>query len=279
MGANGCGKTTIIEALKYAVTGTLPPGGAKAGQSFVHDPKSVGSSVVKAAVKLRFTNRAGKRMLLMRSMELTQKKTTMSFKNLDGVISTHDEQGNRQTLSHKCSDMDKQIPQLLGVSKSILESVVFCHQEESSWPLMEASMLKKKFDDIFDSTKVGGFLFVSACGHCLFGLGIGVGLFIILLRYLPCCHFQKNLTTFFSFISMHPCINPSIHPSTNLPTLIQYVKALDEIKDQKKKYSSLTKEHLAELNLLKGHKHAAQGYRQELTKVRGSEKVVCVSVY
>jgi DNA repair protein RAD50 len=38
LGQNGCGKTTIIESLKYAVTGDLPPG-AKQGQLFVHDPK------------------------------------------------------------------------------------------------------------------------------------------------------------------------------------------------------------------------------------------------
>lgn len=42
---------------------------------------------------------------------------------------------------------------LLGVSKAILENVVFCHQEESSWPLQEGAVLKKKFDDIFDSTR------------------------------------------------------------------------------------------------------------------------------
>lgn len=38
VGANGCGKTTVIECLKYACTGALPPG-ARSGQSFVHDPK------------------------------------------------------------------------------------------------------------------------------------------------------------------------------------------------------------------------------------------------
>lgn len=38
LGQNGCGKTTIIESLKYAVSGDLPPG-AKQGQLFVHDPK------------------------------------------------------------------------------------------------------------------------------------------------------------------------------------------------------------------------------------------------
>lgn len=75
IGANGCGKTTIIEALKYAVTGGLPTG---KGHAFVHDPKSTGSSVVKAMIKLRFNNRAGKSMVVVRSMELTQKKVGMA---------------------------------------------------------------------------------------------------------------------------------------------------------------------------------------------------------
>lgn len=37
VGCNGSGKTTIIEALKYATTGELPPN-TKNG-AFVHDPK------------------------------------------------------------------------------------------------------------------------------------------------------------------------------------------------------------------------------------------------
>ena len=32
---------------------------------------------------------------------------------------------------------------LIGVSKAVLESVIFCHQEESSWPLQEGAVLKK----------------------------------------------------------------------------------------------------------------------------------------
>lgn len=38
VGHNGSGKTTIIEALKYAITGELPPTSSK-GQGFVFDPK------------------------------------------------------------------------------------------------------------------------------------------------------------------------------------------------------------------------------------------------
>lgn len=45
------------------------------------------------------------------------------------------------------------IPLRLGVSKAILENVVFCHQEDSSWPLQEGAVVKKKFDDIFESAR------------------------------------------------------------------------------------------------------------------------------
>ena len=52
VGENGCGKTTIIECLKYIMTGSLPPG-ASSGQSFVHDPKIAGRSEVKGQIKLK----------------------------------------------------------------------------------------------------------------------------------------------------------------------------------------------------------------------------------
>ena len=54
--------------------------------------------------------------------------------------------------------MDTEIPRLLGVSKSVLENVIFCHQEDSYWPLSEPAALKKKFDDIFEATR---FLYLS----------------------------------------------------------------------------------------------------------------------
>ena len=93
-------------------------------------------------------------MVVIRSMEVTQKKSTASFKALDGIIRTQDPNtGERVSLSHKCTELDRQIPALMGVSKPILEHVVFCHQEDSSWPLQEGAVLKKRFDDIFDSTR------------------------------------------------------------------------------------------------------------------------------
>jgi DNA repair protein RAD50 len=49
--------------------------------------------------------------------------------------------------------MDREIPALMGVSKAVLENVIFVHQDESNWPLQDPSTLKKKFDDIFSATR------------------------------------------------------------------------------------------------------------------------------
>ncbi len=90
------------------------------------------------------------------------------------------------TISHKCSDMEKLVPSLLGVSKAILDLVIFCHQarevvvplhpiahlspelifaslslspclptlqEESLWPMSDSKTLKEKFDEIFAATR------------------------------------------------------------------------------------------------------------------------------
>lgn len=72
-------------------------------------------------------------------------------------------------ISTKCAEMDAEIPHLLGVSKSVLENVIFCHQEDSWWPLAEPSALKKKFDDIFEATRCVGpvcdFTFLTLCRY------------------------------------------------------------------------------------------------------------------
>ena len=49
--------------------------------------------------------------------------------------------------------MDKLIPECLGVSKALLDHVIFCHQEESDWPLQGDKILKSHFDEIFSATK------------------------------------------------------------------------------------------------------------------------------
>jgi DNA repair protein RAD50 len=171
VGHNGSGKTTIIECLKYATTGDQPPN--TRGGAFVHDPKMANEKEVKAQVKLRFHAANGKRMLAVRNLSVSQKKAGgLTMKTLENILAldTGSEGGKvsgssatairtliidiqRAVISTKCAELDTEIPNLLGVSKAVLENVIFCHQEDSYWPLSEPATLKKKFDDIFEATK------------------------------------------------------------------------------------------------------------------------------
>ncbi|KAJ3245616.1 DNA repair protein rad50 [Chytriomyces hyalinus] len=150
VGHNGAGKTTIIESLKFATIGDMPPNSQK---SFVHDPRVANTSQVKAQVKLQFCNVNGKRLVITRSLCLTQKKAVMTQKTLESLLAHVTDDNKLVSITSKCAELDAAIPEQLGVSKAILDNVIFCHQEESYWPLAEPSILKKKFDEIFASTR------------------------------------------------------------------------------------------------------------------------------
>ncbi|XP_070058038.1 DNA repair protein RAD50 isoform X2 [Nicotiana tomentosiformis] len=153
VGPNGAGKTTIIECLKVACTGEMPPN-ARSGHSFIHDPKVAGETETKGQIKLRFKTAAGKDVVCIRSFQLTQKATKMEYKAIESVLQTiNPHTGEKVCLSYRCADMDREIPALMGVSKAILENVIFVHQDEANWPLQDPSTLKKKFDDIFSATR------------------------------------------------------------------------------------------------------------------------------
>ncbi|KAL5208788.1 hypothetical protein ABZP36_033223 [Zizania latifolia] len=153
VGPNGAGKTTIIECLKLSCTGELPPN-SRSGHTFIHDPKVAGETETKGQIKLRFKTAAGRDVVCIRSFQLTQKASKMEFKAIESVLQTiNPHTGEKVCLSYRCADMDREIPALMGVSKAILENVIFVHQDESNWPLQDASTLKKKFDDIFSATR------------------------------------------------------------------------------------------------------------------------------
>ncbi|KRZ92593.1 putative aconitate hydratase, mitochondrial [Trichinella sp. T8] len=150
VGSNGSGKTTIIECLKYATIGILPPGGR--GTIFIHDPKIANLPEVNAQVKLKFTDTLGATAVVSKSMTCYQRKNKMESRSLDGTIQRKIN-GQTTSVSMRCMDIEAEMVNLLGVSKPILDSVIFCHQEESNWPLSEPKLLKMKFDEIFSAVK------------------------------------------------------------------------------------------------------------------------------
>ncbi|WFD08302.1 DNA repair protein rad50 [Malassezia vespertilionis] len=124
VGHNGSGKTTIVECLKYAATGDLPPN--TKGGAFVYDP---------------FVSR--------------KRGGGLTMKTLEGVLGIDDSESDhaQAAISTRCAELDQEMTLLLGVSRAILEHVLFCHQEESNWPLAEPFVLKKRFDEIFEVTR------------------------------------------------------------------------------------------------------------------------------
>ncbi|KAJ7015716.1 hypothetical protein NC653_004881 [Populus alba x Populus x berolinensis] len=145
VGPNGAGKTTIIECLKVACTGELPPN-ARSGCR---------ETETKGQIKLRFKTAAAKDVVCIRSFQLTQKASKMEYKAIESVLQTiNPHTGEKVCLSYRCADMDREIPALMGVSKAILENVIFVHQDEANWPLQDPSTLKKKFDDIFSANSI-----------------------------------------------------------------------------------------------------------------------------
>lgn len=150
VGFNGSGKTTIIECLKYAATGLLPPNSK--GGAFIHDPKLAGEREVLAQVKLSFKAATGAKMVATRSLQLTVKRLARQQRTLEGQLLMVKE-GERTAISSRVAELDQIIPQYLGVSTAVIDNVIFCHQDESLWPLSEPSVLKKKFDEIFEAQK------------------------------------------------------------------------------------------------------------------------------
>ncbi|KAK3099688.1 hypothetical protein FSP39_008022 [Pinctada imbricata] len=158
LGPNGTGKTvsillqtTIIECLKYMTTGIMPPG--TKGGAFIHDPKVAHEREVKGQIKLQFRDVTKNKMVIQRLMLVTQKAKKVEMKTLDGLITRIGQDGEKRSISSKCAEMDREMITSLGVAKPVLENVIFCHQEDSNWPLSEGKALKDKFDAIFASTR------------------------------------------------------------------------------------------------------------------------------
>ncbi|XP_039301104.1 DNA repair protein RAD50-like [Nilaparvata lugens] len=104
------------------------------------------SSETMALIKLRIFDVHSKPVVVSRTMKNTQKLKSMEFKTIDQTITYE-----KNTISNRCIDTDEQMCNFIGVSKPILNYVIFCHQEQSCWPMEEGKTVKERFDQIFDA--------------------------------------------------------------------------------------------------------------------------------
>lgn len=152
VGHNGAGKTTIIESLLYITTGEAPPN-SKRGIAFVHDPKLHGTST-QAEVALMFKSMSGSNIYISRSMRSDYSHGATKFQTMDRTLKIlSNEDGNFENTTHSEAELQTVMPGLIGVSKSIMQNVILCHQEDSMWPLSESKDLKDKFAEIFETSK------------------------------------------------------------------------------------------------------------------------------
>ncbi|XP_065557102.1 DNA repair protein RAD50-like isoform X2 [Artemia franciscana] len=107
---------------------------------------------VKGQVLLDFKDIQNQELVVCRSLEATQKPKSVMMKTLDSTLSKR-EGSKFVSIGKKCADIDAEVVDSLGVSKAILNNVIFCHQEDSCWPLDEGKKVKEKFDAIFNAER------------------------------------------------------------------------------------------------------------------------------
>jgi DNA repair protein RAD50 len=152
VGQNGCGKTTIIECLRHITTGELPPN-CDHGKSFVHDTRVLMRNTVHSKVMLKFKNVIGAEFTASSLFCLKQEALAQKFQSTDFTVGVKSKDGKEGEMNQPHANMSKMVPDLMGVSKAVLSHVIFCHQEQSNWPLSESKELKERFDEIFAATK------------------------------------------------------------------------------------------------------------------------------
>lgn len=86
-------------------------------------------------------------------MKSSEKNGKPKFETIDNSIVIEREGRNPEDLSYRGVDVNTQMCLAMGVSQAVISNVLFCHQEESSWPLDTDKKLKEKFDAIFGTTE------------------------------------------------------------------------------------------------------------------------------
>lgn len=144
---------TIVEAVKMAISGDLPPMVDK-GAAFINDPRIHSNTETRAKIRLKFADVNGRPFVVNRQFILTNKsEKKQEFKTTEQTLQKTLPDGTKTCMSLRSADINRIIPEIMSVTKPVLNNVIFVHQEESLWPLGDPKKLKEKFDDIFAATR------------------------------------------------------------------------------------------------------------------------------
>lgn len=140
-GRNGSGKSTIIESIKYALTGSCTT--EKINSSFFYDLNMLNAKEITPEVSLTFLGNDGHTYTVKRVAQVKGAKCQTKITTL------YQDNTQIDTIS---DNINRKIPVLLGIPKPILEYVIFCRQADQTWPIeFKSADLKKRFDEIFGS--------------------------------------------------------------------------------------------------------------------------------
>lgn len=150
-GHNGAGKTTIIESLKAVTSGIFPPCSDN-GRSFIFDPRISNLPETHAVIKLQFLTPYNKPVAIVRKYTLTRRAAgRLEIKKAENIVKTLNEDEKEVQKSMRVGEIDKLVPELIGLSPSVLQYVTFCHQDEAYWPFSESGCLKTCLDQILNT--------------------------------------------------------------------------------------------------------------------------------
>jgi len=144
VGANGSGKTTVIESLKFIISGEEPPL-SDSRRNFLHSSKDL---IVKnqstALIELKFNNSNDDVCLARREIYKTASNSAPSISSCYKV-------GNNSWKNvHKQDDWTRTVPLLFNLpNQAILNKVVLCHQEDNLWCMGDSASVKQIFDKVF----------------------------------------------------------------------------------------------------------------------------------
>ncbi|XP_055312928.1 DNA repair protein RAD50-like [Sitodiplosis mosellana] len=149
VGGNGAGKTTILESIKFALIAKMPPYCAR-GVGFITDPDILDLNETIGKVELTIKDTSGREIVISRKHKVCKDRKTGS--SVESTVSQF-ENGNQTPLERRVLGATGDVCDIMKVSKAIIDHVLFCHQEDASWPIDGDSVVKKIFEDVFETDR------------------------------------------------------------------------------------------------------------------------------